>query len=169
MAARTEDEMDKNNSIDKVNGVQDAEFRTAWTAAPRLDVFGVGVTVLLTAVQTGGAYSTFYIECPPGLGSPPHVHRFDDESFTVLDGTFEFRCGDKTFRAEAGECVFLPRDVPHQFTCVGETAGHLIGIGSPAGHEGFFEAAGKMAHRETPPSMEEMVAVCARFGIDLLP
>ena len=55
--------------------IQSKSDRTAY------DVLGDRYTLLLSAEETGGAYSLFDFEVPPGRGSPPHIHSREDESF----------------------------------------------------------------------------------------
>jgi Uncharacterized conserved protein, contains double-stranded beta-helix domain len=130
-----------------------------------LNVFGVQVDILLTAEQTGGAYSVYRVGAEPGAGSPPHVHLRDDEAFYVLEGTFDFMVGGETRRLTAGQFVFLPRNIPHAFTGAGETKGWLLGIGSPAGHEQFFVDASRLSF---PPDPAEAAEVVRRHGMELL-
>src|SRR5205814_10309474 len=49
----------------------------------------------------------------PELGPPPHIHRHHDESFYVLDGTFEFSLAGRAFTAGPGSFVHLPKGVVH--------------------------------------------------------
>jgi quercetin dioxygenase-like cupin family protein len=131
-----------------------------------VSVFGISVDILLTGEETNGACSAYRVNCQPGDGPPPHVHRRDDEAFYVLDGEFEIMCGERTSTVTAGSFVFLPRNIPHTFRNVGTTTGHLLGIGTPPGHEKFFEDTDRLS---MPPAPEEAVAVCLRHGIELVP
>jgi uncharacterized cupin superfamily protein len=38
----------------------------------------------------------------PGGGPPPHIHANEDESFYVLDGTFDILVGDRIVQARQG-------------------------------------------------------------------
>jgi quercetin dioxygenase-like cupin family protein len=144
------------------------DFQAATVApgtAKRVNVFGIEVDLLLTVQETGGAYSVYRVGCPPGVGSPPHVHLRDDESFYVIAGEFEFRRGDEVFVAGPGTTVALPRQVPDYFRCVGASCGQLLGIGSPAGHERFFEEASQLS---MPPDPEEAAAVLRRNSMEMV-
>lgn len=134
-----------------------------------LNVFGIQVDILLTCEATGGAFSAYKVHVEPGMGSPYHVHLSDDEAFTVLEGTFEFRRGDAIIELTAGGTVFLPRQIPHYFKNSGTARGVLIGIGTPGGHERFFQDASRLGANGGPIDMEEAMAVCRRYEIELLP
>ena len=144
------------------------DFRAATVlpgTAKRVSVFGVDVDILLPAEDTGGAFSVYYVDCEPGFDSPPHVHLKDDESFYAIEGEFELRRGDEVFVSGPGTMVFLPRQVPHYVRCVGTARGKLLGIGSPGGHERFFEDASRLSF---PPDPEEAMAVLKRHGMELV-
>jgi quercetin dioxygenase-like cupin family protein len=130
-----------------------------------VSVFGIGVEILLTGAQTNGACSAYRIDTQPGDGPPPHIHRNDDEAFYVLEGEFEILCGADTWSATKGAFVFLPRDIPHTFRNVGSTPGQLLGIGTPPGHEKFFEDAHFLA---IPPEPDAAMKVCFKHGIELM-
>ena len=132
-----------------------------------VSVFGIQVDVLVTAQETGGAYSTYRVTVQPGDGSPPHIHHKDDEGFYVLEGEFEFLCGDRMTTATEGAFVHLPRNIPHYFRNVGTGTGRLLGIGTPAGHEKFFEDIGRLS-ADGPPDMEEAMAISRKHGIEIL-
>jgi quercetin dioxygenase-like cupin family protein len=40
--------------------------------------------------DTNGAFSVAEVDAGPELGPPPHIHRHADESFYILEGTFDF-------------------------------------------------------------------------------
>ena len=77
------------------------------------------MTVKATVQSTGGAYGLLESLIAPGFSPPLHVHHREDEAFYVIEGTLTMRCGDRTFRAEPGSFVFLPRDV-HDIDWLGE-------------------------------------------------
>lgn len=130
-------------------------------------VFGIPVQVLMTGEDTGGAFSTYELTVDPGQGPPPHRHSREDECFYVVEGTFEFLCGDTVTVAESGTQVLLPRGLPHAFRNTGSVTGRLLGIATPAGHETFFADVDALGERAfTDP--EAALAVCRDHGIELL-
>ena len=131
-----------------------------------LNVFGIGVDVLLRAEDTGGAFSTYRVTAQPGDSVPPHIHENEDESFLVLSGEFECVCGDDVIRLTAGSQIFLPRHVAHGFRNVGAQAGQLIGVSSPAGHERFFEDVDVLCARG-PVDAQSAIEVCHQHGMEL--
>ena len=52
-------------------------------------------TFLVTGEESGGAYFSMLAVVPPLGGPPPHIHRDEDETFYVLDGTPTFRLADE--------------------------------------------------------------------------
>lgn len=53
---------------------------------------------------------------PPGsLGPPEHIHPSYDETFTVVEGSFDFLLNKKTTRISAGETVTVKRGTAHTF------------------------------------------------------
>ncbi len=53
--------------------------RTVW-------FLGETYTVKVPGEATGGAFALFEGLVPPGLGTPPHIHHPNDETFYVLGG-----------------------------------------------------------------------------------
>jgi hypothetical protein len=53
--------------------------------------------------QPDGAYSVVEWVSEPGIrGTPRHIHMVTDEAFYVLEGTFGFRAGERTFEGAGG-------------------------------------------------------------------
>lgn len=92
---------------------------------------------LLNADQTAGAFALLHCYFRKGGEPPAHFHRNEDETFYILEGEIRFHIGDKRFTAKAGELAHAPREIPHQFSLVTDTAKALLLV-SPAGIETFF-------------------------------
>lgn len=106
---------------------------------------------LATGKDTNGAFSLIHCYFRKGFMAPPHYHKLEDESLYILEGEIEFHVGDKEFTAGPGELVVLPKNIPHHFNLVTETAKALLLI-SPAGFEVFFQEFGRPAETlDLPP------------------
>jgi quercetin dioxygenase-like cupin family protein len=99
---------------------------------------------LATGEDTDGAYSLIHCYFRKNFFPPPHLHKYEDESFFILEGEFNFLVGGKKIIAGPGELVVLPKNVPHSFNLVTETAKALVLI-TPAGFETIFKEFGKPA------------------------
>src|ERR671916_531376 len=70
-------------------------------------------TFLVTGAESAGAFFAMEAYIPPGGGPPPHIHRNEDETFYVVEGTCSFRLGDETVLAGPGDFVNVPRGTVH--------------------------------------------------------
>ncbi len=106
---------------------------------------------LSTGKDTGGAFSLIHCYFRKGFTAPPHYHKLEDESFYLLEGAIDFYVGDKKVKVSAGEFIVLPRNIPHHFDLITETAKALLLI-TPAGFEIFFKEFGRPAETlDLPP------------------
>lgn len=142
-----------------------------------LRVMGELVTYKVTSDQTGGAYSLFEVTSPPDGGAPPHIQHRGDESFFVLEGEYEFLLEERLTRMGAGSSVYVPKGNLHAHKNVGKGPARML-IGHTPGrtHERFFEEVGRPVKDlpspsplEVPQSMEEIAAIAAAYGIEILP
>ncbi|BCJ50080.1 hypothetical protein Asp14428_15550 [Actinoplanes sp. NBRC 14428] len=95
-------------------------------------------TIKATKSSTGGALGFVEAVVPPGAGPIAHAHKATDESFYLLDGALEFLDGERTFVAETGAFVFVPRLHRHRFTNIGGSDARLLFIFTPGGLEDLF-------------------------------
>jgi quercetin dioxygenase-like cupin family protein len=160
-------------------GVEDNKRETGVAHVPPgkgrrpLWVMGEIVTCKVTSHQTSGAYSLFEIATQPGDGPPPHVQHWEDESFYVLEGEYEFLDKDRTIRASVGSLIYVPRGNLHTHKNVGEGVGRMLVSQTPGGsHERFFE---ELAGNPTAPpvsrdspDVEKVAAIAAKYGIEIL-
>src|SRR4051812_20421686 len=99
---------------------------------PVYSVVGDRYVLLVTGAQTGGAYAIIEALVPPGGGTPPHVHRREDEAFHVIAGQFEFTVDGNPIRLGPGESLLAKRDIPHQFKNIGAAPGVMTFTVTPA-------------------------------------
>ena len=96
---------------------------------------GLGVTLLADVEQIG----LVSVRSEPGNVTPPlHLHRQHAECFFVLDGELGFRLEDREVRATAGQWVYVPPDVVHSFSVLGDTPAHVLDVHVPSCGLGNF-------------------------------
>lgn len=125
-----------------------------------LKLKGVNSNVLdvkISGSDTDGDLAIFeQTSLSKGKGTPLHIHPLQDETFYVIEGSYYFQVGDEKFSLTKGECIFLPRKVPHAWTQVSET-GKMTVIMQPAGKlENFFVTVAALDHEPTPKEMEKI-------------
>lgn len=137
---------------------------------------GTQMTFIATGKETGGAFFLAEMSVSPGGGPPLHIHRREDESFRVLEGTLTIQVGGDTITASAGDFAYLPRGIAHAFRNTGEATAKVLVLITPAGLENYFaevfERAADPSAPPPPPSKELMaraLAASPRYGLDLLP
>ncbi len=107
--------------------------------------------------------------CLPKRGKSKH---WEDESFYVLEGEYEFLDKDRTIRASVGSLIYVSRGNLHTYKNVGEGVGRMLVSQTPGGsHERFFE---ELAGNPTAPpvsrdspDVEKVAAIAAKYGIEI--
>jgi quercetin dioxygenase-like cupin family protein len=129
-----------------------------------------GETVIFKAVSTDtdGAYTLIEVIDEPQAGPPLHLHRREDESFYILEGTFAFQIGDLAETATAGWFMTAPKGVPHSYKNIGTTPAKMLTLFVPAGIENFFEDLSKLTAAGTL-DIDSIAAVAAKQGVELVP
>lgn len=135
------------------------------------------LTILAYASETNGAFSLVKNVMRKGFEPPLHVHTLEDESNFILKGEILFTIGDKAIHAKAGDYVHLPKNVPHTFKLLSDTAETLLII-TPGGFEDMFVQCSRPALRmELPPVnekpqkefFEKIKTVSEALGTTILP
>src|SRR5262249_29710715 len=126
------------------------------------------------AESTAGRVAVIEHLAPRGAGSPLHVHRNEDEWFSVTEGEVTFWVGGQTFVAGLGAFVYGPRGVPRTSEGTSEQARFLL-VAEPAGFERFVREVGEPAATRTippppdaPPDLGQLVALASRYGIEII-
>ncbi|MGG6242330.1 cupin domain-containing protein [Nodosilinea sp. AN01ver1] len=140
----------------------EADAGTPWK------IFGLEIVGKIMSAQTDGAYSVVISTTPPEGGPPLHVHEHEDELFYSIKGTYEFRFGDETILASAGDLVHLPAHIPHRFRNVGPAPGMAMNTMTPGGFEQFFVEIDQLPKGQ-PLDRSQVAAIASRYGLQFLP
>jgi len=131
-------------------------------------------TIKASSDTTDGRVAVLEFLWPQGGGSPLHVHHNEDEWFYVIEGELTLWVGGEVVVAPAGSFVYGPRDVPHTFLVTSEVARFLM-VTEPAPFADFVRALSVPAQSLTlppgsvqPPDPQEMIAIAAEYGIEIL-
>lgn len=137
-------------------------------------VMGSRYTLLLTAEDSGGAFSLLKLVVPAGRGAPLHTHTHEDETFHVTVGEVEFSTGGQAIHARLGSVVFAPRGVSHGFFNVGTEDACLLCMITPGGLERFYTDAGvpawdraSLPPAPTPEDIERLRWAALRYSIEV--
>jgi quercetin dioxygenase-like cupin family protein len=139
---------------------------------------GDRVSFLATGAETQGSCLIFEGLVAPGGGPPPHIHRFEDESFYILEGKITFHAGGQTIHGKSGDFICIPRGTVHSLKNEGTVPGRALVIMSPAGPTGlqqFFEESfyPTTDPNAAPPPMSDeivkrMIAAAAKNGMEFI-
>lgn len=131
------------------------------------------LVVLATSAQTGGALFAVEIRMPPG-GGPPVMHRHDPgEIYYVREGEFTFYVGGdgepvRRVTARAGDVVPLAGGTPHTVRNETDALAVAFMVHAPAAPMEEFSRAASALAAAGEPSMDDVLALAARHGIELL-
>jgi mannose-6-phosphate isomerase-like protein (cupin superfamily) len=106
-----------------VIGLEGGASTAVSTAAPIVGAAGITITMAV---------------CPPGQGPGLHAHKATFETFTVLQGSFEFRWGEEgqhSAHLERFDTFSVPPEVHRAFRNVGNVEGVLQVVISGGRHD----------------------------------
>ena len=130
---------------------------------------GTPTSLRATAATTNGAFGLVEGQLPPGFESPYHVHTNEDEAFYVVEGEMAFVVDGAWMVGGPGAYVFGPRNIPHGFKVVSDTAARMLLLCAPAGFEQFvLDLSEPEGVPPSPPDMARLVATAAKYHIDIL-
>jgi quercetin dioxygenase-like cupin family protein len=101
---------------------------------------GILVSQLAGTADNDGAFDLVIGKLRRGTEPPPHVHSREHEFFYLLAGEMTVYVDGEVFTVSEGECMFLPRGIPHAFLITSEEM-HNITLITPGG---FFDAISRL-------------------------
>lgn len=119
----------------------------------------------ISSKDTNGHLSVFDYVGTAKVGPMLHVHLEQDEIFTVIEGSYRFVVGNDMHILNAGQTIFLPRNIPHTWIQLTDY-GRMIYFLQPAGKmEEFFSLMNSMKNR---PTEEEMNKIHEAHGMKVV-
>ena len=133
-------------------------------------------TIKASAESTSGSLGLVEATVPPGGGPIAHIHTRTDVAFFVLSGQLDILDGERTFIADTGDFIFIPRGTRHRFKNTGVHGARMLFIFTPAGDEGVFRL-GDEPRPGHPPTVwdaerfrtPEISRFNEQFGIEIVP
>ena len=157
----------------------ETELRAAMHVPPdegrSLHLSGDTYTFKALGEDTGGSLVLLEARVPPLGGPPPHIHHAEDEFFWLLEGELEFLTNGRTFTANAGSFVYVPKGTTHCFKNMGTQTTRMLAAFTPAGIEGMFFEVGRPATEGSSPArpdqeeIEKLLAAAPRYNVEILP
>jgi len=100
------------------------------------DFHGSQFTIKVLSSESNDQYTVLDVLHAPNIGPAEHQHPAGPETFSVLDGDYEFFLNGKSIKAKAGDVICVPTGASHRFV-TGPNGGHVIVI-SPRNLEFYF-------------------------------
>jgi len=135
-----------------------ATLHSKFLQAPQLEnsvwYNGHTFSFLINADQSNSEFALIHCYFRKGGEPPAHFHRNESETFYILEGEISFHIGEQKFIAKTGNVAFAPKEVPHRFSLITNTAKALLLI-TPPGIEAFFKEFGMPASSLDLPPIPE--------------
>lgn len=105
-----------------------------------------------------------YVSEPGVAGAPQHIHHGHDETFFVVEGTYEFTVGTDVLPMPRGAFLFVPRGTPHTFRNAGDGLGRIVGTFNPPRFANYFrELAAIINDTGTAPDHDGWAELYGRY------
>ncbi len=128
------------------------------------NVLGMDVYLKVAGSDTGGQLSMFAATYKKNQGPPLHLHNVD-ELFYISAGTFLLQAGENRYTATTGDTVFVPRNMPHAFLTLSDTASMLFVVSPTDNVEILFS---RLNAYPFPPAVEEVVRLHEELGLKIV-
>ncbi|HET9423512.1 MAG TPA: cupin domain-containing protein [Nocardioides sp.] len=140
--------------------------------AERLKVGPDEMKVLASTADTGGALFALEMRMAPG-GGPPVMHRHaSGEVYHVIEGEFTFHLGlgddARQVTARAGDTVPMAGGTPHTIRNESDADAVAFVVHAPGAPLEDFSRAAALLAAEREPTIEDVLALAERHGIDML-
>jgi quercetin dioxygenase-like cupin family protein len=137
-----------------------------------IGIGGLAIRFLLEGGQTEGSLAMFEFGVPAGAKVPAaHSHDGYEETIYGLDGVLTWTLDGTQCDVGAGEAVFIPRGVVHQFHNRGDVDARALAIVTPGvlGPDYFREIAAIVDATTGPPDLAAIGIVMRRHGLTPAP
>jgi quercetin dioxygenase-like cupin family protein len=154
--------------IIETRDAETAQLRAYWSQS-RLFILHVA------GEETDGRLSMVEGLLPPDAMTPLHVLPGVNQILYVLEGELTAYLPGVKRVLRSGDCMLQPAGVPQTHRVTSAEPARVLAINAPAGFERFFIETGRPAEsltlpppEESHPDPEQLAAIAATHGIDLL-
>ncbi|WP_170326638.1 cupin domain-containing protein [Ruegeria arenilitoris] len=102
----------------------------------------------------------------PGGAIPDHYHKWEDQTFHIIEGELLAKIGDKVLKIGPGDTVHCPRGVSHYMKNVGDSPAKLVSYIFPGDWAEDFMAE---TSRQNHTGERDFALIEERFGVVYLP
>ena len=125
------------------------------------DFHGSQFTVKVLSSESNDRYTVLDVIHAPNIGPAEHQHPAGPETFSVLDGDYEFFLNGESIKAKAGDVICVPTGASHRFV-TGDNGGHVIVISPPNLEFYFWEVSQLLAKGDV--SFEQESEIGKKYG-----
>jgi quercetin dioxygenase-like cupin family protein len=133
----------------RVRVVRESERENLW-------FLGDLIQPIITSEMTEGRFQLALTHSKAGSEPPLHEHDAEDEIFYLLEGEVSFWAADTEVTLGPGDCILMPKDVPHIFRAANDAEAKWLVMTAPGGLEKFFRAVSIPAEYPAPQKGWEM-------------
>ncbi|MDO5683344.1 MAG: cupin domain-containing protein [Propionibacteriaceae bacterium] len=160
---------DKINPKDRLRYTRAEEREAVWFLGGRVEF-------MLTDEMTDGRIMLYHHVAIPGAQPPLHEHEGEDEIMIITKGRMTFWAADQVVTLGPGDCIVLPKDLPHTFRSEEGMETEYFVLTSPAAFEGFVREASEPATHPgadleftmTPEREQRLHAAAKKHGVTLM-
>lgn len=125
---------------------------------------GIEAKILL-GKDDASAFTVMQMSVSKDAGAPLHISSQEDKVFNITAGRFLFLVGSKTFIADTGDCVSVPKGTQHSFRALDCPSSGMTLVSTPAHHDVFFL---RLSALSEPHNLEDVMQVCVESRQELL-
>lgn len=149
----------KNNRADSKKEVVVAKFgsgKKLWMTTSEY------TSVIVGKAATNGEYVITEGVIEPNGFVPDHYHKWEDQTFHVVEGTLEAKIGDNVFEIGPGDTVQCPKGVSHYMKNIGDSNAKLISYIFPGNWAEDFMAA---THHQIKSNVVDVDIIEEKYGV----
>jgi quercetin dioxygenase-like cupin family protein len=98
----------------------------------------------------------------PGASIPDHYHKWEDQTFHIIEGQLEIKIGDEVGAVGRGDSIHCPRGVSHYMKNISKTQAKLISYIFPGDWAEDFMAE---TSRQNQAGERDLGLIEERFGV----
>lgn len=118
--------------------------------------------IIVSKEQTNSEYIISDGVIQPGGFIPDHYHKWEDQTFHVMEGNLKAKIGNTWYTLKTGDSVHCPRGTSHYMKNEGDTTAKLVSYIFPGDWaEDYFEETSKQSHS----GQKDLKLIEEKFGV----